>query len=473
MGLRGPELDVALKRATALGAWYRLSFVFCLTLHWPASARANGRFPAANSIVFAPEQEGRFIVRTTFGLLEVRSPGEAPTWTCEQALGFASEEDPLLVITASGARVVASSSGAVVSHDGCSFEAVQGLEAQLIMDLTFDVDRGRVLALGVEIEGDGGTRSHIFESTDQGASFQVLGEPFPPELLPITLDAARSDGDRVYVTGRLRTETGYSGVLYTSSDGGEHFSEYAVPDTDATRLPFIAAISPTEPARVYLRVSDPAGSVLWATEDGGESLERITRGNGALLGFAASPDGAEIAFGGPEDGVSLGAADGSDFRRVHDLPVTCLSWSESGLFACGSMAADDDALVFVSIDSGRRFSEVFGRSQLDGETGCAEDSAVSSLCLPQWPAISDAIAPPVVSRPEPSGGAAGAAPAPEPAPLPEEQKDGCSVAVQPPRAGGAPWLAALAVTLLAHRRAARAAQRVGSRPPEPARAPRS
>jgi hypothetical protein len=429
-------------------AWRKLTLVLCLAAGWPAPARANGRFPAANSIVFAPDHGGRFVVRTTFGLLEVRELGEAPTWTCEQALGFASDEDPLLVITDSGTRVVATSFGAVRSTDACSFAAVAGLDDRLIMDLALDADRGRVLALGVEVRDDGTTRSRIYASNDEGQSFQPLGEPFPEGVLPITLDAARSDGDRIYVSARIKTDSGYSGVFYASDDGGLSFAEFPVTETDSTRLPFIAAVSPTDPDRVYVRVNDPDGSVLWATENGGESLERIAQGAGALLGFAVSPDGSQIAFGGPEDGVSVAAADGSDAVRVNDLPATCLGWSEAGLYACGSTSGD--AIVFHSADAGRSFDGVFGKAQLAGETGCAEDTPVGAVCRPAWSAVAPLLAPPDVPSPDPGEGGEGGMPQPPPAEEQPERREGCSFG-SASGDRGAVWLLSLALALAARR----------------------
>jgi hypothetical protein len=410
--------------------------------------------------VFAPDHDGRFIVRTTFGLLDVRAAGEAPTWTCEQALGFASDEDPLLVITASGARVVATSDGAVVSDGDCSFGSVEGLDDRLIMDLTLDADRGRVLALGVELLADGPARSQIYESRDEGRSFQPLGEPFPDNLLPITLDAARADGDRIYVTGRLKTDTGYAGVLYASRDGGEHFAEYAVPGTDSTRLPYIAAVNPTDPERVYVRVNDPDGSVLWTTENGGESLERIARGAGALLGFAVSPDGSQIAFGGPEDGVSVGTADGSGTQHVNDLPATCLGWSGVGLYACGSISGGD-TIVFLSADGGRNFEGLFGKSQLVGETGCAADTPVASLCEPAWSAISVLLAPPNPPPASTADGGQGGMPEQGAGAQPPERSDGCSLGARA-RGAGVAWLLSLVAAFIVRRRFGRCAIRTRS-----------
>jgi hypothetical protein len=57
--------------------------------------------------------------------------------------------------------------------------------------------------------------------------------------------------------------------------------------------------------------------------------------NQAMLGFALSPDGSRLAYGGPADGLFIGASDGSEgFTKLSELRVRCLRWNQTGLYAC-------------------------------------------------------------------------------------------------------------------------------------------
>ncbi len=65
-------------------------------VHAPV-ARANGRFPTSNQIVFSPANADLIVLRATFGILVSRDGGTTWTWLCEDALGIArtTVEDPL------------------------------------------------------------------------------------------------------------------------------------------------------------------------------------------------------------------------------------------------------------------------------------------------------------------------------------------------------------------------------------------
>ena len=62
-------------------------------------------------------------------------------------------------------------------------------------------------------------------------------------------------------------------------------------------------------------MSGNVGSSIVVSTDGGHTFQKVFSATGALLGFAVSPDGAEIAFGGPDDGLWVGPSDGTGFTR--------------------------------------------------------------------------------------------------------------------------------------------------------------
>jgi hypothetical protein len=95
---------------------------------------------------------------------------------------------------------------------------------------------------------------------------------------------------------------------------------------------------------------------------------------------------------------------------------------------------------------------VFGKSQILGETGCAADTPVASLCRPEWPAISVLLAP---ADPPPASsttdGGQGGMPEPGAAAQPPERRAGCSLGGRT-RGAGVGWLLPLAAALIVRRR---------------------
>src|SRR5262245_16878249 len=77
-----------------------LSSALASALLLSAPAHANGRFPAADQIAFAPGSVDFVVVRVTFGLLLSKDGGKSWDWVCERALGYnRSEEDPSIAVT--------------------------------------------------------------------------------------------------------------------------------------------------------------------------------------------------------------------------------------------------------------------------------------------------------------------------------------------------------------------------------------
>jgi hypothetical protein len=209
-------------------------------------------------------------------------------------------------------------------------------------------------------------------------------------LLPLTVDVAPSDASRVYLSARLDGQGQYASVLLRSTDGGLTFTRAEIPETAQHHLAYIAGVSPTNPSCIYLRVFFAEGTRLYMSDDGGVTFKNVFAGTDQLYGFTFSPDGANVAFGGPGDGIWVGPPDGTAFTRRSDLLPTCLGWGDEGLFAC----ADQKTAPFSigrSRDFGSTFETILRFDSLCGATSCGPETDCGKSCPHDWEVVGPAL----------------------------------------------------------------------------------
>jgi hypothetical protein len=357
--------------------------VFCVSV----TALANGRYPAASQIVVDPNDPKHLVVSATFGFLDSRDEGRSFNWLCESAIGPAGEEgfDVVLAVTGNGNTVLGLFNGMATTRDACTFQIPSELTNQVIGDLSWRPSTPHQVVGYTVANMAGGFASKIVQSNDDGATWSEVGPPLPTSLLPLTIDLAPSAANRIYLSLMSDKTKNFNSVLMRSDDGGATFQTFDIPGTEQQRMAFIAAVNPTQPDRVYLRVLDDKDglpiTVIYTTADGGRTFQTIFTGTGELFGFAISPDGTEMAFGGPGDGLYVGAADGTNLARRSDVQPTSLTWAPQGLYA----AADSKLAGFSigrSLDSGATFQGLFKYQSICGQTACS--SKATSACAAQW-----------------------------------------------------------------------------------------
>lgn len=363
------------------------ALIACAPSYAPRVALANGRFPTANQLVFDPTRPEHLVLTTTFGLLESWDAAKTFSWTCETALGLSGESDPMLAITANGSKVAATYSGIRLSSDGCAYQSPPELAGQIVPDLTLDsANPTRVLAFRTFSLGQGLFDSALVLSEDEGQTWATLQPPLPGELLPLSVDFAPSDPMRIYLSARMNSASEYRSVLLRSLDAGRSFEQLSIPDTSQQKLAFIAGVDPNDAEHVFVRVDDPLGTVLLASDDAGQSLRELFRGAGRLTGFAIAHDATEVALGGVNDGVWVGPIDGSRFEQKSSTAVSCLRYGPDGLYACAD-STQGGALLARSHDDGVTFETLLEFGSLCGTTACPATTEVARTCRAEWESI--------------------------------------------------------------------------------------
>lgn len=330
-----------------------------------SSAAANGRFPRAQRLIQARQNPDVMALYGTYGLLVTRDAGATWRHVCEAATGTYAGEDPLLEIMPDERIVLRTDAGLGRSGPSlCSYDAVLGSANDALQDITRDsAGPSGLLALTTAPEADGALASRLSASANGGETFTPLGR-VPPDVLGLglTLDVAATRPELIYLSGF--DDLG-RGKLARSIDRGQSFVGFTISGLGVAAPPYIAAVSAIDPNRVFVRTDElqrsasdfeareTANDSLYFTPDGGATWHRTLTKRGKLFGFALSPDeGIVLAgFGDPvlaatfvepedlglyrvalEDLVAT--PDAPPWERIYDRSVTCLRWTEHGLFAC-------------------------------------------------------------------------------------------------------------------------------------------
>lgn len=387
-------------------------------------AQANGRIPEANQLIVDETDPSFLLLRVTFGLLVSRDRGKTWDWICESALGNQGTFDPPVAIAAGKTLIAGTVNGLAISDDtGCTWLRRPPIENRFILDVaTFPGAPNEVVAItndGVSDAGPFHYDSFLARSSDGAKTWAITVPPLDPTLVIDTVDFAKSDPKRIYVTAR-HYEPKLEAFLLVSTDGGATFVSRPIPFEDTDRGAYIGAVDPTSADRVYVRVSATgesgttiAAGRLLVTDDAGKTWTERWRG-GPPLGFALSPDGKKVWVGSSFGG--LYAADTTSFAFVERQPfnVKCLTATNDRLYACSDEFVPADAAPRVSfvlgesLDDGATFSSVYKLKEIRGPLACA-NGTTTAKCVAEWPklkvdlAIDAGTTPPPTPTPAPDG----------------------------------------------------------------------
>jgi hypothetical protein len=370
-----------------------------------ADASANGRFPTAQQLAVPPNDPSMLVLMATFGVNFSYDKGSTWSWVCEGAVGYMSNENPILGITEADSILVGTFEGLGVTTDrGCTWTLPSGPMGSVpVTDLVVepsDPHSAFVLTSAYAGIDDAGSTFHsaVWVTHDDGTTFTQVGSSLDPEILPETIEVAPSDSSHVYVSGTRRINGVATGVLLYSTDGAQTFTQTLMPLATTDRAPFIAAVDPTNPLRVYVRVqtvdaladggtgtaSAPAGSRVLVSNDGLQTVQQVWQApNSDLLGFVVSPDGSKVYTGGPKDGLHVASSTALDFTaQASPVQIECLAFRGTTLLACSQEVSG--FTVGSTTDDGATWTPMLHLSCIQGPLNCGSASLVGSQCDTLW-----------------------------------------------------------------------------------------
>jgi MYXO-CTERM domain-containing protein len=305
----------------------------------------------------------------------------------------------MYTVTPSNAIIATTFQGLSITRDnGCGWSIVGGdLDDKVFIDLSANPNDKKnvvVFASSYDKQDDAGKiffASQVWETKDEGQTFQQLGPPMDSTILGYTIDLTKTDPNRIYASVVRNPGPQPQGILFTSKDHGAHWGEEAVPLINDERSFYIAAVDPNDAEKVYLRTycsttDKPTRLILReADPDGGAPTYRtVYNATGALQGFALSPDGSKVYIGGQKDGLKVASTADFKFEQRSTVEIQCLAISPDGLWACSN-----ERMGFVaglSTDDGRTFEPRLRFCDIGGPlASCGPGTATYEQCQKNWP----------------------------------------------------------------------------------------
>jgi hypothetical protein len=303
-----------------------------------------------------PTNPDRLALAATYGIVTTGGRGQGWYHICEASFAELATYtgDPLLDFTSDGALLVGVQATLNTSRDGCQWKPTLGGGSTFVVDYTVvRSEPGTVVALVANYH-DGTVDYALWKSID-GAEIWSRLAAVPAEIA-YTLDVDPADPTHIYVT----TLDNNQGRLLRSNDEGRTWTARPIPSTNLNEPPYLAALHPGDPQRIYVRTDSwvpldgdlTANDALLYSSDGGETWTELFRNRAKLLGFALSPDGGTVLLGygdpffggaisvpGPL-GIFKSATGTFAFEPVFSAHIGCLTWTARGVYICASQHFD-------------------------------------------------------------------------------------------------------------------------------------
>jgi len=447
--------------------------VVCLTAALAAlaaiatTARADGAFPDAQTILTPADMPGEIVLVTNFGLIATEDGGKTWLWSCEgpgnaygafYQLGLAPRHRLYALVDV---RVVFSDDHA------CGWTASGGLLASAgggLGAIDFWVDRtvpDRLLA--VDVTAAAGQQAYrVIESRDGGAAFDRVLFQADPGATITGVESARSSPDTIYVTlsGAPAAGGPPPPALGRTVDGGATWRTVDLTAALGPGTVRLVAVDAANPNQVFLAWSNVDGEALAATSDGGLTAHKVLVPSGVMKAFLQLADGTIlVAAQDDAQGSSIArlyrSRDGGETFEAAGKPphIRALAERNGTVFAATDNFSEGYA-IGVSTDQGDTWRPLLAYEDVHGVLPCAkascQDLCASQVQLSLWPAqVCSADVPEGAGGAAGTSGRGGAGGGPRPA---SGSSSGCQAATGATVAPLAPALLLLALTLAWARR---------------------
>jgi len=289
-------------------------------------ARADGAFPASQSILLPVDRPRQIVVAATFGL--VFTDDDAATWqyACEVPETRNGRQYALGPPPGDTIHAVSEQGATLSTDDSCTWRLGAGaLAGWLVSDVFPDrVDPMKVFALAAPETTDISVTS-AFKSVDGGLTY---GAPIftPPQDAIVTgIESAVSAPGTLYLT--YYETPGSHPRLMVSTDDGATFMRVDLEPALGAVWPFIAAVDPADARKLYLRLVGQGAdgrafeALAISTDAGGTwTTPLVGPPSVALSGFLRRQSGTLLALlNDPVGSVVSG-------RRSTDGGVTFVDW---------------------------------------------------------------------------------------------------------------------------------------------------
>jgi hypothetical protein len=147
--------------------------------------------------------------------------------------------------------------------------------------------------------------------------------------------------------------------------------------------PFIAAVDPKNPDRVYVRTAGAvdARTRLLVSDDAGRSWKKVFDSPSPILGFAMPDDGSKVIVGS-RDGISSSPTNAFSFTKGSVAEIQCLAMTGGILWACSTERSG--FFLGTSRNGGRNFDPRLHLEEVKGPLECPAESSVAKLCTADW-----------------------------------------------------------------------------------------
>ena len=348
------------------------------------------------------------MLATNFGLVISEDDGATWEWACEPRV----DDNTILYQQAAAPSdrlfAVLINHGLLYSDDGaCTWTRAGGTLATVNARDAFadPTNPARIFAVGAEPSASF-VPSSVYRSDDAGLTFGAALDTAPVGGDMLGVESSASDPATVYLAmyGTMGTVPGMlEPLLGRSSDGGAHWSSMTLATSLGANAFRIIAVDPTNPLRLFLRVTEAHGEKIAVSSDGGQSFAEPVSVSDQLTAFVRLPSGT-LLLGGLDggNGVAFRSTDaGASFQPLPLPPrladgsapapphLRALAVRDGKLYGAGDNFKDNFALG-VSADEGVTFQPLLTFNQVKRVKPCVQE-VCREVCdnlagLTLWPA---------------------------------------------------------------------------------------